>query len=99
MASLHSGSREDVELVLVETDDISLIIKGKPYHERYEGLKQFRSMDFHDVMKFSVKGERINAIRVYDITQQQLLGPTELRPIFLKMEFTSLLLYQSRTMN
>jgi uncharacterized protein len=82
MASLPSGSREDVELVLVETDDLSLIIKGKPYHERYEGLKQYRSMDFHDVMKFSVKGERINEIRLYDITQQQLLEPTELRPIF-----------------
>ena len=39
MVSLPSGSREDVELVLIETEYFSLVIKGKPYHERYEGLK------------------------------------------------------------
>ena len=48
MVSLPSGSREDVELVLIETEDFSLVIKGKPYHERYEGMKQYRSMDYHD---------------------------------------------------
>ncbi|MBT2720222.1 restriction endonuclease-like protein [Bacillus sp. ISL-46] len=82
MASLPSGSREDVELVQIETDDLSLIIKGKPYHERYEGLKQYRNMDYHDVMKFSVHGEGIQEIKVYDINQQQLVQPMELRPIF-----------------
>jgi uncharacterized protein len=82
MVSLPSGSREDIELVLVETDDLSLIMKGKPYHERYEGLKQYRCMDYHDVMNFSVRGDRIENIRVYDINQQQLAQPSELRPIF-----------------
>ncbi|MEO2075902.1 MAG: restriction endonuclease-like protein [Bacillus sp. (in: firmicutes)] len=82
MASLPSGSREDVELVLVETDELSLILKGKPYHERYEGLKQYRSMDFHDGMKFLVHGENIQDIKVYDINVQDLVEPNGLRPIF-----------------
>lgn len=82
MASLPSGSREDVELVKIETDDLSLIIKGKPFHERYEGLKQYRSMDIHDAMTFLVNGKRIQSVKVFDINQQQLSEPTNLRPIF-----------------
>jgi uncharacterized protein len=82
MASLPSGSREDVELVKVETDDLTLVLKGKPYHERYEGLKQYRSMDYHDVMEFNVEGVNIQAINVYDINKQEMVDPVNLRPIF-----------------
>lgn len=82
MASLPSGSHEDVELVKVETDDLTLVLKGKPYHERYEGLKQYRSMDYHDVMEFHVEGVNIQEIKVYDINEQQMGDPGNLRPIF-----------------
>ncbi|WP_066050902.1 restriction endonuclease-like protein [Robertmurraya korlensis] len=82
MVSLPSGSREDVELVKVETDDLTLVLKGKPYHERYEGLKQYRSMDYHDVMEFNVEGVNIQAINVYDINKQEMVDPVNLRPIF-----------------
>src|SRR6476646_7582542 len=86
MVSLPSGSREDVELVLIETEDISLVMKGKPYHERYEGLKQYRSMDFHDAMELSVRGQGIQSIQVYDVNEQGLVVSsnitTEYRPIF-----------------
>jgi uncharacterized protein len=82
MALLPSGSREDVELVKVETADFSLVIKGKPYHERYEGLKQYRMMDFNDVMGFSVKGGDLAEVKVFDISQQQLVTSDQLRPIF-----------------
>ncbi|WP_249872445.1 restriction endonuclease-like protein [Oceanobacillus saliphilus] len=82
MGSLPSGSRKDVELVQIETEDLSLVLKGKPYHERYQGLKQYRVMDYHDVMEFTVNGKRIQEIKVYDINQQQLVEPSSLRPIF-----------------
>ncbi|WP_066300245.1 restriction endonuclease-like protein [Bacillus sp. FJAT-29937] len=82
MASLPSGSREDVELVQIETANLSLILKGKPYHERYEGLKQYRSMDFHDIMKFSYDGDDVQEVKVYDINQNKLVNPKDLRPIF-----------------
>jgi len=82
MAILPSGSREEVELVQIETEDISLILKGKPYHERYESLKQYRTMDYHDTMDFTVDGENVQEIKVYDVNQQQLAEQTSLRPIF-----------------
>ncbi|OXT15821.1 restriction endonuclease [Bacillus sp. OG2] len=81
--ALHlSGSRDEVELVKIETEDFSLVVKGKPYHERYEGLKQYRAMDRHDVMQFSVHGDMVNQVLVYDIEAQVLQESTQLRPIF-----------------
>ncbi|MGD6900463.1 DUF2357 domain-containing protein [Bacillus infantis] len=82
MALLPSGSRDDVELVKIETDDFFLVVKGKPYHERYEGLKQYRAMDRHDVMQFSVHGDMVHKVLVYDIEAQVLQESTQLRPIF-----------------
>lgn len=82
MASLPSGSREDVELVLIETEQCSLVIKGKPYHERYEGLKQYRSMDFNDMMNFDVRGEGILEQKVLDINEGKLVTSDKVRPTF-----------------
>nr|WP_304219964.1 restriction endonuclease-like protein [Fredinandcohnia onubensis] len=80
----HSGlAKEEVELVSIETADFSLIIKGKPYHERYLGLQEYKSMDYHDVMHFDVKGKNIQEIKVYDINKlEQVNHFDELRPIF-----------------
>src|SRR5690606_26143190 len=82
MASLLSGSRSEVELVYIETKKLSLMIKGKPYHERYEGLRQYRQLDFHDVMEFDVSGEGIEDIRVYDVNRDEMAAPGNVRPIF-----------------
>ncbi|MGE7780439.1 DUF2357 domain-containing protein [Peribacillus sp. NPDC097264] len=82
MASLPSGSPDDVTLVKIETDGLSLAIKGKPFHYRYEGLKQYRKMDFHDVMQFSVQGEKIQRVEVYDIESGKLTESQDVRPIF-----------------
>ncbi|WP_342748189.1 DUF2357 domain-containing protein [Virgibacillus ndiopensis] len=77
-----TGSREEVELVQIETNDLSLILKGKPYHKRYEGLKQYRMLDYHDVMEFSVHGSDIEDIKVYDVNENYLGEQTNVRPIF-----------------
>lgn len=82
MALHPSGSRDDVELVKIETEDFSLVIKGKPYHERYEGLKQYRDMDYHDVMKFYIPKNQANRVLIYDVETQSLRESTHLRPIF-----------------
>lgn len=83
MALHPSGSaREDVELVSIETDSFSLVIKGKPFHPRYEGLRQYRALDFHDVMQFHVAGEDIKRVNVFDVEQQKLIEPSIQRPIF-----------------
>ncbi|WP_096154071.1 restriction endonuclease-like protein [Bacillus sp. FJAT-45066] len=79
-----SGSvREDVELVKIETNRFSLVIKGKPYHDRYLGLQQYRNMDFHDVMKFLVTPlEHVESVKVFDIEKLELVEDGEHRPIF-----------------
>ncbi len=74
--------REDVELVHIETECLTLVIKGKPYHEQYQGLQQYRQLDFHEWMEFSVEGEGIQEVKVFDIDQQKLVEWSTHRPIF-----------------
>ncbi|WP_368505209.1 DUF2357 domain-containing protein [Alkalihalophilus sp. As8PL] len=83
MASLPSGSApKEVELVVIETEYFSLVIKGKPYHQRYEGLKQYQQLDMHDVMEFAAFGEAVEKVLVYDVEQQCLSPYMNQRPIF-----------------
>jgi uncharacterized protein len=84
MALPLSGlAKEDVELLLVETADFSLVIKGKPYHERYQGFQQYRSLDYHDAMFLDIEGKAINEVKVFDVSRQLLVEPGEQhRPIF-----------------
>lgn len=83
MALHPSGSvPNEVELLIVDTDDFTLILKGKPYHERYEGLNQYRQLDFHDEMNLSVIGQNVNSVKVFDITTKSLVEPSSNRPIF-----------------
>lgn len=98
MALPPSGSREDAELVLIETENLSLVIKGKPFHERYEGLKQYRSMDIHDTMEFSAQGKSIQTLQVYDVHQQQLTASTVVRPIFFENGIYQLIVMPKKEM-
>lgn len=70
--------REDVELVHIETECFTL----EPYHEQYQGLQQYRQLDFHEWMEFSVEGEGIQEVKVFDIDQQKLVEWSTHRPIF-----------------
>ncbi|WP_339283752.1 restriction endonuclease-like protein [Oceanobacillus sp. FSL K6-3682] len=83
MASLHSGSaKDDVELLHIDTKDMTIVIKGKPYHEKYEGLSQYRKMDYHDPMNLTIDGENIESIQVFDIDTSKLMAKYSHRPIF-----------------
>jgi hypothetical protein len=82
MGSLPSGSRDDVELVKIDAEEFSLVIKGKPYHQRYEGLKQYRKLDYHDIMEFSASGSSVATVQVYDIELGKLTTEQQVRPIF-----------------
>jgi len=83
MALPHSGSRnDDVELVRIEATELTFIMKGKPFHERYQGLKAYQKMDFHDVMEFKVDGENIEAVHVFNVDTGEMDTADLLRPIF-----------------
>ncbi len=82
MALPLSGlAKGDVELVKIETADFSLVIKGKPYHERYIGLQQYRNLDFHDEMFFRVVGDH-EEVKVFDVESLELVDLHTHRPIF-----------------
>ncbi|MBY0597773.1 restriction endonuclease-like protein [Bacillus bingmayongensis] len=81
MASPLSGSNDDIELVKIETADLSLTIKGNPYHEKYESLKKHQSIASGEMMHFHVSGE-VESILVYDARLQKPSELTEHPPIF-----------------
>jgi predicted component of viral defense system (DUF524 family) len=83
MGSLPSGwAGEEVELVVVETSELSLYIKGKPYHEQYENLKAYRNMKNNDWMHFSYEGIGIESVQVFNVNEGALTSYQKMRPIF-----------------
>lgn len=83
MVSLPSGLvRTDVELLKIETDEMTVVIKGKPFHEKYEGLAQYKNLDFHDPMTLNVYGEGVQSVKVFDVNGEQLKEKYSHRPIF-----------------
>ncbi len=83
MALLPSGSaHEEVELVVIDTEICSVVIKGRPFHPKYESLQQYHSMDFHDLMQLDVHGEGVKEVRVFDVGTRELVPHTHHRPIF-----------------
>lgn len=83
MASLPSGYRnEELELVFIETEDFTLSIKGKPFHEKYESLRQYRAMDRKEVMTFKVSSEKDVGYEVFDVKKGALSEEGPFAPIF-----------------
>ncbi|WP_394173234.1 DUF2357 domain-containing protein [Guptibacillus hwajinpoensis] len=85
MALLPSGlNREEVELVVIETDDLTLYLKGKPYHERYETLMQYHKRSYFqdEKMELDVTAENLQYVHVFDVQQGELIEKDEHAPIF-----------------
>lgn len=81
MVSPLSGSNNEIELVKIETDELSLTIKGNPYHEKYESLKEYHAMNAHEMMYFHVDG-KTESVSVFDARLQGLDEWNEHPPIF-----------------
>lgn len=96
MVSPLSGSNNEIELVKIETEELSLTIKGNPYHEKYESLKEYHDMKVDEMMYFHVDG-KTESVSVFDARLQRLDEWNEHPPIFLKIEVISLLLFRKIT--
>ncbi|WP_439876537.1 DUF2357 domain-containing protein [Bacillus mycoides] len=81
MASPLSGSNNEIELVKIETEELSLTIKGNPYHEKYESLKEYHAMNADEMMYFQVDG-KTESVSVFDARLQRLDEWNEHPPIF-----------------
>ncbi len=93
MASLPSGSRNDIVLVKVDTKEFYLVIKGKPFHYQYEGLIQYRKMHIHDLMEFSYSGDNVNSVLIYDVNLEKLTNNINVRPIFFENGVYQVIIY------
>lgn len=81
MVSPLSGSNNEIELVKIETEELSLTIKGNPYHEKYESLKEYHAMNADEMMYFHVDG-KAESVSVFDARLQGLDEWNEHPPIF-----------------
>lgn len=99
MGLLHSGSPKDIELVRIETTELTCIINGTPFHEQYESLKEYQKMDFHDAMQFSVEGKHIQDVKVFNVSQEELTEPNDVRPIFFENGTYHLMIVPKRDIN
>lgn len=81
MVSPLSGSNNEIELVKIETEELSLTIKGNPYHEKYESLKEYHAMNADEMMYFHVDG-KAESVSVFDARLQRLDEWNEHPPIF-----------------
>lgn len=83
MVSPLSGSNNEIELVKIETEELSLTIKGNPYHEKYESLKEYHAMNADEMMYFHVDGKVESvSVSVFDARLQRLDEGNEHPPIF-----------------
>lgn len=85
MALPPSGlDRKEVDLVLIETEELFLYIKGRPYHERYESLKQYKTETQFKEQKmfFACEGEGVQSVEIYDVQLGELVPQGHHPPIF-----------------
>ncbi|WP_391119204.1 DUF2357 domain-containing protein [Psychrobacillus sp. L3] len=84
MASRLSGSPKDKELVVIETADLTCIIKGSAEHSQYNKLQQHMSFKVENYMQFQCRGENIEDVHVYDVLTGKMLPYAEQQfvPIF-----------------
>lgn len=81
MDLLRSGSPLNEPLLIVETDDFTLTVTGRAYHEQYEKMKVYYGIN-NDEMLLSWRGKRIRRL----IVQHEALSPLQnewwTRPLF-----------------
>lgn len=84
MASRLSGSPKDRELVVIETSDLTCVIKGPAEHPQYGKLRGYNSLKVEDYMKFQCRAENLVTIQIFDVLTEELktYSGQELIPVF-----------------
>ncbi|MFD1020952.1 DUF2357 domain-containing protein [Thalassobacillus hwangdonensis] len=82
MVSHPSGLANEIELIEIETESFSLYIKGRPFHHRYESLKQYKDIHPNERMYFSVIGGGVESIRLFDVNEETLTESQVVPPLF-----------------
>lgn len=84
MASRLSGSPKERELVVIETTDLTCVIKGRAEHPQYSKLRGYNSFKVEDCMKFQCRAENLMSIQIYDVVSEELktYSGQEFIPVF-----------------
>ncbi|WP_432352934.1 DUF2357 domain-containing protein [Sporosarcina sp. A2] len=84
MGSHLSGFPKDRELVVIETEDVTCIIKGSVSHPQYNKLRKQMSFKVEDAMQFECTSLSLQEVQVYDVLSEVLVPYTsqQLLPIF-----------------
>ncbi len=73
-----------MELLVVETPDFSLYMKGGPFDERYESLKEYKQRAGLETMSFRFDAKEWDSVELYDVETDRLVPIQEkdFAPIF-----------------
>lgn len=72
MALHPSGSPEEVDLIVIETKELTCVIKGSAAHPQYNKLRKHLSFSIEDVMQFNYRAENLIEIEVYNALTEEL---------------------------
>ncbi|QUW20479.1 restriction endonuclease-like protein [Sporosarcina sp. Marseille-Q4063] len=84
MASRLSGSPKDKELVVIETAELTCIIKGTATHPQYNKLHEHMPFKVEDSMQFQCRAESLDEVQLYNVMLGELVpySAQQLLPIF-----------------
>ncbi len=84
MASHLSGFPKDRELVVIETADVTCIIKGAVSHPQYNKLREQMSFKVEDSMQLECSASSLQDVQVYDVLREKLVpySSQQLLPLF-----------------
>ncbi|MHA6259120.1 DUF2357 domain-containing protein [Sporosarcina sp. CAU 1771] len=84
MVSRLSGSPKDKELVVIETPELTCIIKGAAAHPQYNKLREHMSFKVEDSMQFQCRAKNLDEVQIYNAITEELIPYTnqQLLPIF-----------------
>ena len=83
MVSHLSGSPKDKELVVIETPNLTCVIKGPAEHPQYGKLRGYSALKVEDFMQFQCRAENAT-IQIFDVISQELktYSGQEFIPVF-----------------
>jgi len=77
MVSRHSGSPNDKELMVIETAELTCIIKGVATHPQYNKLREHMSFKVEDSMQFQCRAGNLDEVQLYNVLLEDLVPYTK----------------------
>lgn len=70
----HSGSPKEKELVVIETTELTCIIKGSSAHPQYNKLREHMTFKVEDAMQFQCRAENLESLQIHNVLTDGLVS-------------------------